>query len=218
MKKCFLFILQNMDILNYLKFQSIKLVHWWRYRKYPHVSINARLERGCKIYNPNNLIMEDDTNINAGGIVMNTRAKLIMKRGAGAAIELLVITGNHLSIPGLRKRDVTDEIKDKYDSNHKCDQDVIVEEDVWIGARVTLLAGVHVGRGAVVAAGAVVNKDVPPYAVVGGVPAKVISYRFNLDEIKKHETSLYKSNNQLEWSDLEQQYNTFLALKNRSSN
>lgn len=51
---------------------------------------------------------------------------------------------------------------------------VVIEDDVWIGGNVTVLPGVTIGRRAVVAAGAVVTKDVPPEAVVGGVPAKVI--------------------------------------------
>jgi len=55
---------------------------------------------------------------------------------------------------------------------------IVVEDDVWIGYGATILSGVHIGQGAVVAAGAVVTKDVPPYAIVGGVPAKVIKYRF----------------------------------------
>ena len=53
-----------------------------------------------------------------------------------------------------------------------------IGNDVWIGARVMIVGNVKVGNGAVVAAGAVVTKDVPPYAVVGGIPAKVIKYRF----------------------------------------
>lgn len=56
--------------------------------------------------------------------------------------------------------------------------DILVEDDVWIGHGSTILSGVHIGQGAVVAAGSVVTKDVPPYAIVGGVPAKVIKYRF----------------------------------------
>lgn len=55
---------------------------------------------------------------------------------------------------------------------------VIVGNDVWIGARAMIMGGVKIGDGAVVGAGAVVTKDVPPYAVVGGVPARVIRYRF----------------------------------------
>lgn len=60
--------------------------------------------------------------------------------------------------------------------------DIIIDDDVWIGYGATILSGVHIGQGAVVAAGAVVTKDVPPYVIVGGVPAKVIKYRFS-DEI-----------------------------------
>jgi len=63
--------------------------------------------------------------------------------------------------------------------------DIVLDDDVWIGANVTVLSGVHIGQGVVVAAGAVVNSDVPPYAVVGGVPAKVIRYRFNERIINK---------------------------------
>ena len=51
---------------------------------------------------------------------------------------------------------------------------VVIEDDVWLASRVTVLKGVRIGRGAVVAAGAVVTKDVPPYTMVGGVPAKII--------------------------------------------
>ena len=54
---------------------------------------------------------------------------------------------------------------------------VVIEDDVWIAGRVNIIAGVTIGRGSVVAAGAVVTKDVPPYSVVAGVPARVIKMR-----------------------------------------
>lgn len=54
---------------------------------------------------------------------------------------------------------------------------VIIEDDVWIGARAIILKSVRVGKGAIVGAGAVVTKDIPPYAIVGGNPAKVIRFR-----------------------------------------
>ncbi len=66
---------------------------------------------------------------------------------------------------------------EKYESIAKgC---IVVGDDVWIGYGATIMSGVHIGQGAVVAAGAIVTKDVPPYAVVGGVPAKIIRYRFD---------------------------------------
>lgn len=61
---------------------------------------------------------------------------------------------------------------------------IIVEDDVWIGYGATILSGVKIGQGAVVATGAVVTKNVPAYAVVGGVPAKVIRYRFSPDVVQ----------------------------------
>lgn len=61
----------------------------------------------------------------------------------------------------------------------------IIGNDVWVAYGATVLNGVTIGDGAVIAAGAVVTKDVPPYAIVGGNPAKVIRYRFNARTIEK---------------------------------
>lgn len=66
-------------------------------------------------------------------------------------------------------------------------QEITIGNDVWIGARAMVLGGVKIGDGAVIAAGAVVTRDVPPYAVVGGVPAKVIKFRFDEPEISRLE-------------------------------
>lgn len=54
---------------------------------------------------------------------------------------------------------------------------VVIEDDVWLGARVIVLPGIRIGRGAVVGAGAIVTKDVPPYAVCVGNPARIVRYR-----------------------------------------
>lgn len=65
-----------------------------------------------------------------------------------------------------------------------------IERDAWIGFGATIMAGVTVGRGSIVAAGAVVTKDVPPYAIMGGVPARVIGQRFDTIQQEKHDEFL----------------------------
>ena len=93
-----------------------------------------------------------------------------------------VITGNHrIDVLGERMYEVKD--SDKRDSD---DQDVVFAGDNWIGANSTILKGVTIGEGAVVAAGSVVNKSVPPYSIVGG-PAKMIKMRFTEKEIIEHQ-------------------------------
>ena len=70
---------------------------------------------------------------------------------------------------------------------------VVIDDDVWIGARVIILPGRHIGRGAVIASGSVVTKDVPDYAIVGGNPAKIIRYRN--DQEKPPQIDNYDENN-----------------------
>jgi len=62
---------------------------------------------------------------------------------------------------------------------------VTIKNDVWIGANVTVLDGVQISNGVIVAAGSVVTKDIPPYAIVGGVPARIIKFRFDENQIDK---------------------------------
>jgi virginiamycin A acetyltransferase len=67
---------------------------------------------------------------------------------------------------------------------------IVIGDDVWIAYGAIVLSGVEVGRGAIVAAGAVVTKDVPAYAIVAGSPARVIGHRFSEDERLVHEERL----------------------------
>ena len=114
-------------------------------------------------------------------------ARIIIKGHCSIAERLTIHTGNHARIIGKYVSEITEKDKPK-----GYDHDVIIEEDVWIGANVTILEGVRIGRGATIAAGAVVNKDVPPYSIVGGVPAKVIKYYWSIEQIIEHEFRLYQ--------------------------
>lgn len=183
-----------------------------RQNKYHRISATAHISRSVKVYNPYNLIMEDYTNIN-GGTIMNTRATVTFKKYAGAAFGLTVITGNHMSIPGKHHKMITDKDKDRLDSLHEYDKNIIVGEDVWLAANVTLLSGVTIGRGAIVGAGSVVRYDVPPYAIVAGNPAKVVGFRFTPSIIVQHEEELYPEEERLPEDLLEENYKKFFVSK-----
>jgi acetyltransferase-like isoleucine patch superfamily enzyme len=66
----------------------------------------------------------------------------------------------------------------------------IVEDDVWVGHGAIIISGVTLGRGSIIAAGAVVTHDVPRYSIVGGSPAKIIRWRFSKEELSEHERIL----------------------------
>lgn len=77
-----------------------------------------------------------------------------------------------------------------YDFKGK-DQKIIIDDDVWIGFGSVVFTGVHIHRGAIIAAGSIVTKDVPPYAIVAGNPAHIKGHRFEDEQIKEHEKILY---------------------------
>ena len=91
--------------------------------------------------------------------------------------------------------------KAMWDSGRGDKYKVIVSDDVWIGNGAIILSGVKVGRGSIIGAGTVVTKDVKPYSIVGGSPAKFIKWRFTKDEILQHE-SILLNNNEISPNDL----------------
>ena len=103
---------------------------------------------------------------NFNGMVVQGRGKLQIGNYFHSGIECMIITQNHNyegeAIP--------------YDRTF-IQKDVVIGDCVWFGNRVIVMGGVTIGEGAIIAAGAVVTKDVPPLAIVGGNPAKVIKYR-----------------------------------------
>jgi serine acetyltransferase len=86
------------------------------------------------------------------------------------------------------------QLKDKLPAD---DAPVVISNDVWIGTGAIILKGVTIDRGAIIAAGAVVTKNVPPYAIVSGVPARLIKFRWKLSEIIQHEEILYEKEHRI---------------------
>lgn len=132
-----------------------------------------------------NLSVDDGTSIPRGSVFYCTEAPLVIGRKVVFGPRPTIITGDHrVDVVGRYILDNTDKLPEN-------DAPVVIGDDVWCGANVTILKGVTIGRGSVIAAGAVVTRSIPPYSIAGGVPAKVIKKRFADDEIKKHEQMLY---------------------------
>ncbi len=186
-----------------------KILTFLYHYQFKHISKTARIQYSVKVANPDHLFMDENTNIDDGGIVMNTRANLIIKKNSGAAVGLLAITGNHMSVVGKNLKQITEKTKEEMDSNHEMDKDIIVEEDVWIAARVTLLSGSHLGRGCEVGSGSVVRGTIPPYAVVIGNPAKIVGFRFTPEEIIEHEKLQYEESERLSLDLLNKNYEKY---------
>ena len=147
---------------------------------------NVRVGCGSSFSGIENVSMGDYSSLSVNTRILTTRAKVKIGNHVMLGAGLTIVSGNHRTdIIGKYMVDVKDE--EKYPDD---DLDVVIEDDVWAGVGVTILKGVTVGKGSIIAAGSLVTKDVPPYSIVGGVPARVIKMRFNPDEIKKHEAAL----------------------------
>ena len=120
-----------------------------------------------RVYAGNNVSLGD------GVRILSTRADVVIGDNVMFGPQVFIVTGNHrtdiLDRPMISLRD-----EDKLPEN---DQNVVFEGDNWVGARAIILKGVTVGGGSVIAAGAVVVHDVPPFSIVGGCPAKVLGWR-----------------------------------------
>ena len=139
-----------------------RLRHWY-YRKVMrfNVSKHGNIFMHCTFDCAKGLTIGENSVVNAKCRV-DTRGDIVIGNNVSISQEVIILTADHdLDEPDFRGRNRT----------------VIIEDFVWIGTRALILPGIIIGRGAVVAAGAVVTKNVPPFTLVGGVPAKVIRMR-----------------------------------------
>lgn len=135
----------------------------------------AKIGKGSKIHST--VVIRQGYNIEIGENCLINHNNVLQAGKVDGKIRIgnYVHTGTNVTIIAFNHafdtRDIPTINQDYYDA------DITIEDDVWIGGGAAILAGVTIGKGAIIAAGAVVNKDVPPYAIVGGVPAKVLKYR-----------------------------------------
>lgn len=154
------------------------------------------------------MYIEDYAKIRCGArFICSSGEKVIIKKYSVLAPQCTVVTNSHVptvTIPQL--------ILGHSHINDKS-ADVIINEDVWIGTNVTILAGVTIGRGAVIAAGSLVTKSVPPYALMVGSPARIMKKTFSVEQILKHEKSLYPESERFSREKLEEIDSTYFKEK-----
>lgn len=150
-------------------------------------------------YSFRNISVGDDVNLGLRPILSATTSQIRIGNHVLFGPDVSIFGGNHrIDLVGRFISTVTE--AEKHAEN---DRGVIIEDDIWIGARAIILDGVRIGRGAVVAAGAVVTRDVPPYTIVGGVPARILKVRFDIETIIAHEALLYQTQDRLTVAQLE---------------
>lgn len=150
-----------------------------------HRSETTKIGYPFLVTNPKNVYLYDYTRINPGAKIITYTGKFVLKKYSVIAYGCTIVTGNHIPTVGIPQYVLGhNHLNDK-------EKDIIVDEDVWIGANATLLAGCHIKRGAVIGACALVNREIPPYAVIVGIPARIIASKFTIEQILKHEEKIY---------------------------
>lgn len=150
--------------------------------KYPWIKhgMNTHCQYSTTFWSPHKHIIFGD-NVGIGpGCIFQCDIEIGSKVAIAANVSFLNSDEHNFNIVG----------KAVWDSGHGYKFKVIVEDDVWIGNGVIIMTPSKVGRGAIIGAGSVVTKDVSPYSIVAGCPAKFIKWRFEKDQILEHERLL----------------------------
>ena len=145
-----------------LTIPSYKLRHWVLKKRHLKMGANTSFLRNVIVINPINIEFGHNCVINNNVLLDGRGGKIIVGNNVDIARDTNIWTLEH----------------DPHDDYHRTKGgDVIIEDFVWIASRATILPNVKIGKGAIIASGSIVTKDVPPMAIVGGNPAKVIKYR-----------------------------------------
>ncbi len=158
-----------------------KKTKWWGHNRVGRLSVIKNAEVGCYSYIGNNCVFYN----------------CIIGKFCSISSNVKMIAGKHPSSVFVSTHPAfyspNTPVGDGFVRKSLFDEFTVTKEgkslemgnDVWVGSNVIILEGVKIGDGAILAAGSVVVRDVPPYAIVGGVPAKVIKYRFSQEQIRE---------------------------------
>jgi acetyltransferase-like isoleucine patch superfamily enzyme len=137
------------------------------WRKRIHIEGHARIHARASLRNAHNIYLGDNVRITMDCCIWaGENARITMGKNVLVGPGAKMFCANH----GTR-------LGEAMTYQDRTERDISIGEDVWIGANAVLVSGVHIHKGAIVAAGAVVTHDVPEYAIVGGVPASTIGKR-----------------------------------------
>lgn len=158
---------------------------------------NTIIEYPFYVDSPNGIFLEENVKIRHNCKFINSPTeKIFIKKYSVLAPGCTIISNSHVSTVGIPQFLLSaSHINDK-------SKDVVIEEDVWIGANVTILPGVKIGRGAIVGACSLVTKNIPPYALAVGNPARIVSKNFDIKDVLRHEELLYPSTKRLTEAEL----------------
>ena len=156
---------------------------------------------------PERVYLDDYAEVLNHAEIINPIGGFYVGRYTTISTHLTVVTDNHTPTVG-----VPFSLTGTLHINEKT-KDVVVGDDCWLGTNVTLLPGANIGRGSVVGANTLCNKITPPYAVLVGIPAKIVGVKFTLEQIIKHEQHIYPKEERLTREELERLFATYFEEK-----
>lgn len=162
----------------------------------------CRIGSDC-ILVPRNMYLDDYVIIQGRNNFISYNGKLIIKKYSVISSSCIIIPSNHVLSVGIPF--YLNTISHVGDEDHT----IVINEDVWIGAGCKILPRSSFGRGCIVGTGSIVTKDIPPYAVVAGCPAKIIAVKFSKLEIVEHEKRIYPQNERLTMQELDTLFNQY---------
>ncbi len=203
-KQIFAPVLRLRDCLQTLKgdyLYPLKHSHYGSFGK------GAIVQVPCSVCNPKLIHIGERAIIRRGLSFDGTEAQFVFKKYSISGRNLSVVTGNHTKTVGLPISLVA-----TWHIN-EASRDVVVEEDVWIGTNCTLLPGAHIGRGSIIGANSLVNKEIPPYAVAVGSPSRIIRTSLSIEQILRHESILYPPDERYSKAELESLFAEYYSDK-----
>jgi acetyltransferase-like isoleucine patch superfamily enzyme len=162
-----LFKVVNAFFVYYITNHVISHIPWWRIRRLYYKFMKMKIGKhslanmGLYLFAPKNIEIGNYTHINKDCFI-DGRGGCTIGNNVSISHHVSIVTGGH-------------DINSRFFAERHLP--IVIDNYVWIGVNATILQNVHIGKGAAVAAGAIVTKNVPPYAIVGGVPAKIIGQR-----------------------------------------